>query len=911
MSINISVSDSGAGSFEISQVTDTTADLNLTTEANITLDVEGGVGAPGAGNVTLAAGTGISIATNGNTATISATAQAVSSANIADLANVNTTAPSTGEVLAWSGTDWRPTVDSTLTLTTSAAADLGTGAAGTSTDAARADHVHDMPSFQDITNGTATTSSNLTLDPSTGAVIVQGGSAGSAALTLNCEANSHGVTIQGPPHSAGATYTLTLPDDTGTQGQVLTTSGASGELSWQNGGAGGSFTFADVPTSSESAGNTGDLSFDETFFYVRTAAGWRRAALSGWGVVISITQQPSNVQTSAGSSVTFTVAAQTSGSGVVSYQWQESVSSGEFVSILGATSSSYTFNASSSSVDSVFRCMVMATGAQTVFSDTAVVTFSTSAANLLLIESGDHLHAENGDGLLHSGNIATSISFTTQPTSQTASSGSATFSVAVSNTGSNSVSLQWQRSTNSGSSWSSLAGETSTTLDLTGLTSSDDGAQFRVLANASGAAEAISNTVTLTIPSTSINAQVSASFGHSSSFTSLDIMRMSGDGTTIVGSRASNNSVSIYRQSGSELVHDQTISMNDSSDTGFDFNNVYKSQLAVSDDGDTFAIVMPYAADYSLDDGTPYGSASMPLGKVRTYERDSSTNTWSQKHYDIFGTLTDNAYAAYGGEYRSAPLSEVAINSDGSKLFVLTKATISDGPASRIDFYESTSLGWNKYHTITAAGADFSNARKDDEFWGGLQCNADGDEIGYVYMDRNGTSNLESVLRHRANFKTLSINTSGTTSTSALYPEYTWQPTSPTEEFVRVGAPFRWEYEYSRDLSSISVSYSSHNQAQTWAVGKVEVFDASSSGWSSAGSITGDTQNGRLDLRGMNSDGSKFVVVHSNYAERYSVTSSGITQVGSDYSPVALTADIDDTGNRVAIFGSGTISLIE
>ena len=918
MSINISVSDSGAGSFEISQVTDTTADLNLTSEADITLDVEGGVGAPGAGNVALAAGSGISITTNGNTATIAATSQAVSSANLADLANVNTTAPSTGEVLAWSGSDWRPTADSTLTLTTSAAAALGTGAAGASTDAARADHVHDLPTFQQITSGTATTNTDLLLDPATGEVIVQGGSAGSAAITLNCEVNTHGVTIQAPPHSAGATYTLTLPDDTGTQGQVLTTSGATGALSWQNGGAGGSLTFANVPTSSESAGSTGDLSFDETFFYVRTAAGWRRSALSGWGVVITITQQPSNVQTSLGSSVTFTVAAQTSGSGVVSFQWQESVSSGEFVSILGATSSSYTFNPSSSAVNTVYRCMVMATGAQTVLSDTAVITFATSAGNLLLISSGDHLHAENGDGLLHSGNIASSLSFTTQPTNQTASSGSATFSVVVANSSSNSVSLQWQRSTNSGSSWSSLAGETSNTLSLTGLTSSDDGAQFRVLLNASGAAEAISNTVTLTIPSTTITASINdtnSTFGHSSSFTSLDIMRMSGDGTTIVGSRASNNSVSIYRQSGSELVHDQTILMNDSNDTGVAFNNVYQAQLAVSDDGDTFAIVMPNALDESLEESPSYGDGTvpMPLGKVRTYQRDSTSGTWSQKFSDISGDLYDNASVTYGGTYETNPLSEVAINNDGTKLFVLTKAEASyNANPSKIDFFETSSLGWNNYHTITAAGSAYSDARRDDDHWQGLQCNADGDEIGYIYLDRNGTSALESVLRYRANFVTLSINSSGTThATSALYPQYTWQPESPITEFHRVWAPTYWEYEYSRDLSAISVSYRSHDQAQTSNVGKVEIFNATSSGWSSAGSITGDTQNGFMDLRGINSDGTKFVVTHSNYAERYSVTSSGITQVGSDYSPVAMTADIDDTGNRVAIYGASTISLIE
>jgi len=62
--------------------------------------------------------------------------------------------------------------------------------------------------------------------------IIKGDSTnGSGKLTLNCENNSHGVHIKGPPHSASANYTLTLPNNTGTNGQFLSTNG-SGALSW-------------------------------------------------------------------------------------------------------------------------------------------------------------------------------------------------------------------------------------------------------------------------------------------------------------------------------------------------------------------------------------------------------------------------------------------------------------------------------------------------------------------------------------------------------------------------------------------------------------------------------------------------------------------------------------------------------
>ena len=43
--------------------------------------------------------------------------------------------------------------------------------------------------------------------------VVKGDSTnGSGRITLNCENNSHGVVLQGPPHSAAATYTVKLPD---------------------------------------------------------------------------------------------------------------------------------------------------------------------------------------------------------------------------------------------------------------------------------------------------------------------------------------------------------------------------------------------------------------------------------------------------------------------------------------------------------------------------------------------------------------------------------------------------------------------------------------------------------------------------------------------------------------------------
>ena len=75
----------------------------------------------------------------------------------------------------------------------------------------------------------------------TGQVIFKGNATkGAGQFKLNCEQNSHGIIIKGPPHSASASYTLTLPNTDGAANEVLKTDG-SGNLDWvaQSSGGGG------------------------------------------------------------------------------------------------------------------------------------------------------------------------------------------------------------------------------------------------------------------------------------------------------------------------------------------------------------------------------------------------------------------------------------------------------------------------------------------------------------------------------------------------------------------------------------------------------------------------------------------------------------------------------------------------
>ena len=59
-------------------------------------------------------------------------------------------------------------------------------------------------------------------------------------IQLNCAENSHGIKLKSPPHSAGASYTLTFPNNDGDANQFLQTNG-SGVLSFADAG-GGSWT---------------------------------------------------------------------------------------------------------------------------------------------------------------------------------------------------------------------------------------------------------------------------------------------------------------------------------------------------------------------------------------------------------------------------------------------------------------------------------------------------------------------------------------------------------------------------------------------------------------------------------------------------------------------------------------------
>jgi len=89
----------------------------------------------------------------------------------------------------------------------------------------------------------------------------------SGYLELKCSENTHGIKLLGPPHSAGADYTLTFPNNDGDAGQFLQSNG-SGVMSWAAAGGGLTQLFTiDMNASPANTYNTGALNLS-TFKYL-------------------------------------------------------------------------------------------------------------------------------------------------------------------------------------------------------------------------------------------------------------------------------------------------------------------------------------------------------------------------------------------------------------------------------------------------------------------------------------------------------------------------------------------------------------------------------------------------------------------------------------------------------------------
>lgn len=108
---------------------------------------------------------------------------------------------------------------------------------------------------------TSTVNGNIKLAANGTGVVEVRGNTNAGAIKFNCEVNSHGVTLQGPAHSAAADYSLTLPTALPASTGLALISDTSGVLSWGATGGGGAATrsTANATTSSIADGSSANI----------------------------------------------------------------------------------------------------------------------------------------------------------------------------------------------------------------------------------------------------------------------------------------------------------------------------------------------------------------------------------------------------------------------------------------------------------------------------------------------------------------------------------------------------------------------------------------------------------------------------------------------------------------------------
>ena len=189
--------------------------------------------------------------------------------------------------------------------------------------------------------------------------------------------------------------------------------------------------------------------------------------------VPAFSAQPANQSVVAPDTATFSVVATGTPSPTLQWQLSTNAGGGSFVDIAGATASSYT-TAATAAGDNGNQYRVIATNSA-----------GTSTSNVATL----------------SVTLPAAPSFTTHPANVTITEGyNAQFTVAVS--GAPTPTLQWQLSTDSGTNWSNITGETGTVFNVTGAALANNGRQFRAVAS-NRVSTANSNAAVLTVTAAS------------------------------------------------------------------------------------------------------------------------------------------------------------------------------------------------------------------------------------------------------------------------------------------------------------------------------------------------------------------------------------------------------------------------
>lgn len=201
----------------------------------------------------------------------------------------------------------------------------------------------------------------------------------------------------------------------------------------------------------------------------------------------TVTTHPANQTKNAGQTASFTSAA--SGNPTPTVQWQVSPNGADWSSIAGATSTTYSFSAQSTDNGNRYRAVF-----------TNLVSTANSNPAILTVNTGPVI--------------------TLHPVNQSVTAGQTATFTAASN-GNPAPTVQWQVSTNHGSTWTNISGATSTTYSFTAH-EADDGKQYHaVFTNSAGSATTDPATLSINkIPVITIQpSDLSLTAWHTASFT--------------------------------------------------------------------------------------------------------------------------------------------------------------------------------------------------------------------------------------------------------------------------------------------------------------------------------------------------------------------------------------------------------
>jgi hypothetical protein len=312
----------------------------------------------------------------------------------------------------------------------------------------------------------------------------------------------------------------------------------------------------------------------------------------------------------AGQTATFSVTA--TGTAPLSYQWQKNGAA-----INGATSSSYTTPATTSSDNGALFTVVVTNSVGSVTSSAAILTVNPAP-------------------------VAPSI--TTQPANQTVTAGqTATFSVTA--TGTAPLSYQWQKN------GTAISGATSSTYTTPSTSTTDNGAQF-VVAVSNSVGNVISSAATLTVTTPG---QISSS-ASSLTFGNVNVGSSSTQSVTLTNTGGSNVSVSNVTISG----------------PGFSVNGISTGLILSPGATATMNVIFAPAASGSVTGSVTITSnaSNSPLtisfsgsGVVVTH---SATLTWTASTSVVVG------YYVYRSSISGGPYTKLSSSIDASTSFIDT-----------------------------------------------------------------------------------------------------------------------------------------------------------------------------------------------------------------------------------------------